>query len=143
MTTMLNVTDCAAPGHARNANFIAFLAQETKPKTVPYASLHRRLTFPPFAMPPAQPIERGFIYGTRFPSVVSSASHTADLRHSFINDLHRRAYQAETTDRWIRVTKDLPVLRVNHVTLESILPRVWEIVSSGAPIVKTCDGIKL
>ena len=38
--------------HAINANFIAFRAQETKLKTVPYASLHRRLTFPPFAMAP-------------------------------------------------------------------------------------------
>jgi len=35
-----------------NANLVAFLAQETKLKTVPYASLHRRLTFPPFAMAP-------------------------------------------------------------------------------------------
>ena len=35
-----------------NANFIAFLAQEAKLKTVPYASLHRCLTFPPFAMAP-------------------------------------------------------------------------------------------
>ncbi len=39
-----------------------------------------------------------------------------------------------------RVTKDVPVLRVNHVTLESILPRVWETVSSG---VKRCAGIEL
>jgi hypothetical protein len=51
----------AGSPHAINANLFAFQAPETKLKTVPYASLHRRLTFPPFAMAPAQPIERGFI----------------------------------------------------------------------------------
>jgi len=30
----------------------------------------------------------------------------------------------------------VPVLRVDHVTLERILPTVWEIVSTGVPMVK-------
>jgi len=34
----------------------------------------------------------------------------------------------------------VPVLQVNHVTLGSVLPRVWETISSE---VKKCDGIKL
>ena len=37
----------------------------------------------------------------------------------------------------------MPVLRVDHVTLERILPRVWEIVSSGVPMVKRCNGAKV
>jgi len=76
---------------------------------------------------------------------VSSSSYTADLHRSFIKELQGigALYQAATTRRWFRITKDVPVLRVDHVTLESILPGVWEIVSSGAPMVKTCDGIKL
>src|SRR5229473_1481933 len=45
--------------------------------------------------------------------------------------------------RWFRVTKDVPVLRVDHVTLERILPRVWEIVSSGVLMVKGCNGAKV
>ena len=45
--------------------------------------------------------------------------------------------------RWFRVTKNVPVLRVDHVTLERILPRVWEIVSSGVPMVKRCNGAKV
>jgi hypothetical protein len=36
----------------------------------------------------------------------------------------------------LRVTKDVPVLRIDHITLESILPRVWEAASSGVPSVK-------
>ena len=36
----------------------------------------------------------------------------------------------------------MPVLRVDHVTLERILPGVWEIVSSGVPMVKRFDGAK-
>jgi hypothetical protein len=58
-------------------------------------------------------------------------SYNTDLRHSFIKELQGigALYKAATTDRWFRVTKDVPVLRVNHVTLERILPRVWEIVS--------------
>ena len=48
--------------------------------------------------------------------------------------------EAETTDRWFRGTKDVPVLRINHVTLESVLPRVWK---TGFQRVKRCDGIKL
>jgi hypothetical protein len=81
-------------------------------------------------------------HGSRFPSILSSFSYTAD---SFIKELQGigALYQAETTDRWFRVTKDVPVLRADHVTLESILPRVREIASSGAPMVKRCDGIKL
>src|SRR6266852_2133138 len=84
-------------------------------------------------------------HGTRFPSVLSSFSYTADLRHSFIKELQGigALYKAETTDRWFRVTKDVPVLRVDHVTLERILPRVWEIVSSGVPMVKRCNGAKV
>jgi hypothetical protein len=39
-------------GSVHATNLVAFLAQETKLKTVPYASLHRRLTFSPFAMAP-------------------------------------------------------------------------------------------
>lgn len=42
-----------------------------------------------------------------------------------------------------RGTKDVPILRFEHVTLESILPRVWETISTGAPMVKRCDGINL
>lgn len=34
-------------------------------------------------------------------------------------------------------------MRVDHVTLERILPRVWEIVSSGVPMVKGCNGAKV
>ncbi|MGA8500020.1 MAG: hypothetical protein WB683_00590 [Candidatus Sulfotelmatobacter sp.] len=34
-------------------------------------------------------------------------------------------------------------MRVDHVTLERILPRVWEIVSSGVPMVKRCNGAKV
>jgi hypothetical protein len=37
----------------------------------------------------------------------------------------------------------VPVLRVNHVTLESILPRVWETGSGRVPTVKRCIGIKV
>ena len=33
-------------------------------------------------------------------------------------------------------------MRVDHATLERVLPGVREIVSSGAPMVKRCDGIK-
>lgn len=69
---------------------------------------------------------------------MSSSSYPADLRHSLIKELQGigALYQAETTDRGFRVTKDVPVLRVNHLTLQSILPRVWEIVPSGALMVK-------
>src|SRR2546425_6638420 len=35
---------------------------------------------------PAQPIEMRFINGTRFPSVLSSFSYTADLCRSFIKE---------------------------------------------------------
>ena len=59
------------------------------------AKLKRSLThlsvaawkFTPLRWPPAQPIERGFIYGTRFRSVVSSSSYTSDPRHWFIKEL--------------------------------------------------------
>jgi len=117
-------------------------AQEAKLKTVPYASLRRRLEVHTFAMAPCATDRKRFIYGTRFPSVVSSASYTADFRHSFFKELQGigALYQAETTDRWFRVTKDVPVLRVNYVTVESVLPRVWETVCHR---VKRCDQIKL
>jgi hypothetical protein len=84
-------------------------------------------------------------HGTRFPSVLSSLSYTADLRHSSIKELQGigALYQAEASDRWFRVTKDVPVLRVDHVTLERILLGVWEIVSSGVPMVKRCNGAKV
>ena len=45
--------------------------------------------------------------------------------------------------RWFRVTKNVPVLRVDHVTLERILPGVWEIVSSGVLMVKGCNRAKV
>jgi hypothetical protein len=72
---------------------------------------------------------------------VSSASYTADFRHSFFKELQGigALYQAETTDRWFRVTKDVLVL-VNYVTVESVLPRVRETVGHR---VKRCDQIKL
>jgi hypothetical protein len=47
----------------------------------------------------------------------------------------------ETADRLFRATNDVPVLRV-YVTLERILLRVWEIASSGVPMVKRCNGSK-
>ena len=84
-------------------------------------------------------------HGTRCPSVLSSFSYTADLRHSFITELQGigALHKTEITDLRFRVTKDVPVLRLHHLTLERILPSVWEIVSSSAPMVKRCDGIKL
>src|SRR2546421_5047734 len=84
---------------------------------------------------PAQLIERGFINGTHFPSVLFSFSYTAGLRDPFIEALQdiRALYKVETTDRWFRVTKNVPVLRLDHVTLGRILPRVWEAASSGVP----------
>ena len=86
----------------------------------------------------AQPIEMRVHHGTRLPSVLSSFWYTADLRHSFIKELQGigHLYWAETADRSFRVTNDVPVLRVDYVTRERILLRVWEIVSSGVPTVK-------
>ena len=37
----------------------------------------------------------------------------------------------------------MPILRVDHVTLERILPGVWKIVSSGVSMVKRCNGAKV
>src|SRR5437660_2008313 len=83
---------------------------------------------------PAQLIERGFINGTHFPSVLFSFSYTAGLRDPFIEALqHIRAlYKVETTDRWFRVTKDVPVLRLDHVTLGRMSPHVMEDASRGS-----------
>src|SRR2546421_9666086 len=90
---------------------------------------------------PAQLIERGFVNGTHFPSILFSFSYTSGLRYPFIEALQdiRALYKVETTDRWFRVTKDVPVLRLDHVTLGRILPRVWEAASSGVPGVKGSD----
>ena len=54
-----------------------------------------------------------------------------------------RFVRVKPTDRWFRATKDVPVLRVNHATLESILPRVWETGSGRVPTVKRCIGVKV
>jgi hypothetical protein len=48
-------------------------------------SLSRRSRLP--RRPPAQPIEMRVHHGTHFPSVLSSFSYTAGLRHSFIKEL--------------------------------------------------------
>jgi hypothetical protein len=52
-------------------------------KKVLYASLHRRLDVPTFAMVPCATDRKRVYHGTRFPSVLSSFSYTAGLRHSF------------------------------------------------------------
>ena len=51
-----------------------------------------------------------------------------------------RHINGETADRSFRAPKDVPVLRVNHIMLERILPSVWEIVSSRVPMVKDATG---
>ena len=45
--------------------------------------------------------------------------------------------QAETTDRPIRITKDVPVLRIDHISIQGTLLGVWQ-VSLTATAVK-CD----
>jgi hypothetical protein len=67
---------------------------------------------------------------------------TRSFRNFKASARHITVY-GETADRSFRATKDVPVLRVNHFTLERILPRVWQIVSSRVPMVKRCEGIKL
>ena len=54
---------------------------------VPYASLRRRLDVPTFAAVPCATDRKRVYHGTRFPSILSSFSYTADLRHSFIKEL--------------------------------------------------------
>jgi hypothetical protein len=33
--------------------------------------------------------------------------------------------QAETTGRWVRITKDVPVLRIDHISIQGMLLGVW------------------
>ncbi len=82
-----------------------------------------------------------FINGIHFPSVLFSFSYTAGLRQELQGI--GAIYKAETTDRWFRVTKDVPILRADHVTLERILPRVREAASSGLSRMKRCRGTKV
>jgi hypothetical protein len=39
--------------------------------------------------------------------------------------------QAETTDRWGSITKDVPLLRIDHVTIKGKLLGVWQALYSG------------
>jgi len=75
---------CADSRHAIHANFIGFVCRRSVDfKQVSYASLHRRLDVPTFAMVPCATDRKRVYHGTRFPSVLSSFSYTAGLRHSF------------------------------------------------------------
>jgi hypothetical protein len=33
----------------------------------------------------------------------------------------------QTADRWVRITKDVPVLRIDHISLKGMLLRVWPV----------------
>jgi hypothetical protein len=72
-----------------HANFIAFLPRgDLELRNFPYASLRRSLDVHAFRDgSSAQPIEMRVHHGTRYPSVLSSFSYTADLCHSFIKEL--------------------------------------------------------
>jgi len=35
--------------------------------------------------------------------------------------------QAETTDRRVRITKDVPVLRIDHISIQGMLLGVWHV----------------
>jgi hypothetical protein len=39
--------------------------------------------------------------------------------------------QAETTGRRIRITKDVPILRIDHISIKGKLPGVWQALYSG------------
>jgi len=39
--------------------------------------------------------------------------------------------QAETADHGVSITKDVPVLRIDHVSIKGQLPRVWQALYRG------------
>ncbi len=79
-------------------------------------------------------------HGTRFPSVLSSFSYSAGLRHSSIEELQGigALYQAEASDRWFRVTP-MPV-GARRTCRIFFVPFVFATASEIAGLISHCTG---